>query len=220
MTSKEIRFFGFMISLLLVLFIVLFFGKNLYKIVHAKAAMAHTSVPVPSEVSSVESSIHKEKKELKKIVQVSPDIKTKQKETKQIDLKVIEQKVLKKKQTVSKEKATSQPDINVLIKNLVEKGNFFRQSNLLQEDDKIILNRVINLLKSLTYPYKIEVEGYTQEGVASDVSIKMAGIVGRYLKSALSDVEIQTKGYGSQYPISGDIYSNINRRINILVRRK
>ncbi len=220
MTSKEIRFFGFMISLLLVLFIVLFFGKNLYRIVHAKAQMAHTSVPVPSEVSSVESSIHKEKKELKKIVQISPNIKTKQKETKQIDLKVIEQKVLKKKQTISKEKAPSQPDINVLIKNLVEKGNFFRQSDLLQEDDKIILNKVINLLKSLTYPYKIEVEGYTQEGVASDISIKMAGIVGRYLKSALSDVEIQAKGYGSQYPISGDIYSNINRRINILVRRK
>ncbi len=235
MTSKEIRFFGLMISLLLVLFIVLFFGKKFYNIIYNKTNISQTITTDSNMPLYKESALKDEIKQNDtlsdledKAIESKPIVKAVDKKVNSLtkDISRVEDKEnsLEQKNQIAKNVAKNEPlhksDINTLIKNLLEKGNFFRQSDLLQKDDKIILDKVVKLVSDLGYPYTIEVEGYTQEGVSSDVSVEMAFKVGNYLKKSLHDIEIQTKGYASQYPISGDIYSSINRRINILVRRK
>lgn len=211
MTSKEIHFFGLITSALLISFIILYVGKDFYQRIYHKvqdtdtlATIEHT-LPHPivkqNAMPVQKKTVTKGKKD-----HLADDIILKNKEA----------EVKKEKHTVK----GITPDINTLIKNLLQEGKFFQQTNSLQNDDKMILDKVVVLLKNISYPYVLEIEGHTQKGVAVQVSQDMAKKVQSYIQKFLNDIKIETKGYANMYPVSDDLYSSVNRRIEILVRRK
>ncbi len=240
MVSRQIHFFGFIGGSLLILFIVLFWGKDFYNQWHNYNVSNYDIETVDSDqivmqksaLESLAQSLDEESDYMvEKNVQEQSQKHLEKKDEKKPDLLDIDQDVqkvtLKKNSLSADEGSVSEPKkidnafllAQQSIKKILTTHILLQNQAYLGEDDKKVLDKIILLLKPLKEDMKIVVEGHTQMGVAPSVSSNMAKEVSKYLKQNLPAFKIESIGYGSQYPLSGDIYDISNKRVEIILRR-
>jgi outer membrane protein OmpA-like peptidoglycan-associated protein len=124
------------------------------------------------------------------------------------------------KERVAKPLAASDTTVlNRAIHQVVEKGAFFHNGLSLTQQNRDILDNVIEKIKELGSGYSVEVEGHTKRGLAKSYSKQMASETANYLQKGLPGVVIKSVGYGDEYPVIDDLEDVRNTRIEIIVRR-
>ena len=103
---------------------------------------------------------------------------------------------------------------------LLQSTPFFQKSLRLTPENREVLDRVVQKIKTLPFAYQIVTEGHTASGLPVKRSQRMAKIAAVYLKKALPGVQITTVGYGARYPIIDESRDPANTRIEIIVRRR
>ena len=127
-----------------------------------------------------------------------------------------------KKSTNHKSTVSVQNDISKIINHNI---SFYKSKSQLTEKSQKTLNRVIKILKTLPSS-KIIVKGYTdasgKEKTNLLISKKRANSVKHYLaKHGIPLKNIIAKGFGESELLYGDKpYSQLNRRVEIEIRRK
>ncbi len=217
MQSKQIQLFGFIGSAVLILFIVIFMGKDFYNLFlkynENLLFLPVSDVQVSQEASAavaVEDKIAKKSEVSQKSdVEKAPVVAKKKENVSSPELQ----------KSIVSEASFDLSTVNKEIRAMLGTVPFFRYSMALTSKNKAVLNSVSEKLTALPYSYTLDIEGHTEAGISAHVSETMATRVEAYLKRKLPGVTIRTIGYANAYPIIDDPKNRENRRVEIIVRR-
>lgn len=248
MQSRQIQVFGVIGSAVLILFIVIFLGRDFHSLFHkyseslpfsplneAPQEVKKTSgVVVESEVVSEKAVVETENRNNENIGKKSLSVMQSVKEAgaeENLPAKVtgiIESKQKKKvsevatdaKKPVVSNASSSLSMINKEIRTMLRAAPFFQHSMALTSKNKKVLDQVSKKIAVLSSPFILRIEGHTEAGIATNVSEVMAERVGAYLRRKLPGVQIRMVGYANEYPIIDDPKNKENRRIEILIKEE
>ena len=247
MQSKQIQLFGVVGTAVLILFTVIFFGKDFYQlylkytqgttlpalsdeqIVMEADAMKNLQERLDKEAAPMLKEYHPQNESKKSSVAETEEASLSQTETvtplhEKLHKKASEEElsaVLAEKNEAKEAKADvfSLKDINARLRGLMREGSFFRHSMALSKANKEILDQVAATIKEIPEAFYVVVEGHTEAGVSRSTSETMALRVKQYLAEKLPGVKIESVGYGNEYPVIDEAANKENRRVEILIRR-
>ncbi len=232
MQSRQILGFGFIGATVLILFTVIFFGRDFYAL-YRHYLYPHTiSVPandeaIVMEAEAVKALQQRVEEESETILNAVEEKNATAVAVSAAEHEAMQRPVANDNAAAQKEAAPAadtKPDtdiagINRKIHTLLSASAFFQHSMALTPKNLETLDQISDVIASLPKTYKLVVEGHTEKGLPVSVSAEMAGRVATRLRTNLSDRKIDTIGYGDRYLISDDPYARINRRVEIIVRR-
>ncbi len=232
MASRQIQFFGLIGGSLLILSVVLLFGKDLYFHWQKYRIDSYELQPIDSEqiimqksaLEDLTQSLNDESDYMvEKNIQAQMTDEHQSKEVdKKPDLLIVdrelENQVSQKKEN---EKKTDKIDlIKNEIKDILSSHALLQKSAHIDEADKRSLEKIVSLLKTVENKnLTVSVEGHTQKGQPLFVSSDMAKEVSNYLQKSLASFKIKSVGYGNRYPVSDDTADISNKRVEIIIRR-
>ncbi len=231
MQSRQILGFGFIGATVLILFTVIFFGRDFYALYQTYTSMHSAYTPSDDEtivmeteaVKALQRRVEDESEAILNAIEeknatatVVSDVKEVQNESKAIGNSM--------QREVAEVSADTKPntdiaEINRQIRRLLSASAFFQHSMALTSQNLETLDQITRIIVNLPKTWEIMVEGHTEKGLSISVSADMAGRVATRLRKNLADRKIESIGYGDRYPISDDPYARINRRVEIIVRR-
>ena len=244
MQSRQIQTFGLIGTSVLILFIVIFLGKDFHKLYQyymndiALSGMGDEQIVMESHAVEnlknilneegsrmlagydKEKSVQNKADETEKIIPAA--VKTDKKTVLPTSVKSTVQKNPPKAVSEAVQKTVSErtpASVTKKLRYLLGGTPFFHNGLQLTDANTAVLDQVAAQLQKLPYSYKLEVEGHTEKGAGKYFSQKMAEETAAYLKKKLPSVKIKSIGYGSLYPVSDNIQDLANRRIEIIVRR-
>ncbi len=232
MQSRQIQVFGLIGSAVLVLFIVIFLGKDFHRLYLKHAGeishevVAEGNTPAETEVIKVPVVAEAVSQQQPKTVAETSVPAVKQEEevasppVQEERTKVNGTGQAKVESDLPPVRAETPETINKEIARLLREAHFFRYSMALTQKNKALLDKVADRLSEISFPYMIEIEGHTERGLSKRASEQMARGVEAYLQNRLPGVTIKIVGYGDAYPIIDDPESLENRRVEIIVRRR
>jgi outer membrane protein OmpA-like peptidoglycan-associated protein len=248
MQSRQIQVFGLIGSVVLILFIVIFLGKDFHQL-YLKYGGENLIPSFHDEQVVMEADVVKNLTERlnRESSQVLENIQEKENASpeKSVSKRVVESSIVSKADTIEKavklpaaiqngsvaavqdisaseNKLSAEEEIKILNKEismLLQQVPFFKFSMALTPKNKKVLDQIALKLSSSGFAYSITVEGHTEAGVSARSSETMALRVARYLKEKIPGITVETVGYGNMYPIIDDPYNTENRRVEIIVRR-
>ena len=231
MQSRQILGFGFIGATVLILFTVIFFGRDFYDLYRNYANVHTTYAPsddetIVMEAEAVKALQRRVEDESEAILKAIGEKNATQSAVSAANAAENEsattENVAQQKATKTSADTKSRIDIteiNRRIHKLLSASAFFQHSMALTPQNLETLDRISKLIADLPKEYDVEVEGHTEKGLSASVSADMAGRVATRLRKNLADRKIGSVGYGDRYPISDDPYARINRRVEIIVRR-
>jgi outer membrane protein OmpA-like peptidoglycan-associated protein len=247
MQSRQIQVFGLIGSVVLILFIVIFLGKDFHQLYlkyggenlipsfhDEQVVMEANVVKNLTERLNRESSQILENRQQKEAAVSDESVSESHPESvvSKVDSEqntavvntVVQNGSLTtvEKVSSSEKKLSPQEEIKVLnkeIRTLLAQVPFFKFSMALTPKNKKVLDQIALKLSSLGFAYSITVEGHTEAGVSARSSETMAMRVAGYLTEKIPGITVETVGYGNRYPIIDDPRNIENRRVEIIVRR-
>jgi len=249
MQSRQIQLFGIIGTAVLILFTVIFFGKDFYhlylnftrgttlpslsdeQIVMEAEAVKNLQERLDKEAAPMLKKFRPELKSEKSISEMTTGVvettsikkvESHLSKAEQQSVSSVQQEppsVQKSEKSISQESAVTLPVLNREIRLMMRQVPFFRHSMALTKENKAILDQIVEKIELLSKPFHIVVEGHTEASVSKNTSETMAMRVKQYLIQKLPDVEIESVGYGNDYPIIDEANNKENRRVEILIRR-
>ncbi len=241
MVSRQIHFFGFIGGSLLILFIVLFFGKEFYnqwcdysvsdyelqtiksdQIVMQKSALEDLAQSLNEQSDyMIYEDLRKavdedrEKKGIKK-----PDLLIVDEELRKVTVSKKDHSLKQDPSSEQKEKPDPVTSVKRSIKEIMNSYALLQNRSYLNDEDKKVLDRIVSLLRPLKENIKVVVEGHTQSGLAPFISSDMAEATSKYLQESIPSLNIESIGYANRYPICEDVNDISNKRVEIIIRKR